>query len=289
MIKYFNLILLLSIVVLSACSKKEKETPSGLKFTILKEGDTTYARKDQIIVFDYLMKDSKDSIWASTFNEGVPAANMVGDSSRISQEDGMTQMFRMLHVNDSVKTSMTVPEFFKTLVHAPLPPKLDTTLVITYIVKVREVTTIEKYYKAREIQITARDTKNINKYAADNKLTTQSDTSGLQYILHSNLGGPKPTVESCVQVKYKGKFLKDGRVFDESPNISFPLNGVIAGWKLGIPLLGIGDSATLFIPSKLAYGPQGYPGAIPPDAILIFDVKLLDIKKEFDPQTRTCK
>jgi FKBP-type peptidyl-prolyl cis-trans isomerase len=54
-------------------------------------------------------------------------------------------------------------------------------------------------------------------------------------------------------------------------------------------MLGKGDSGTFFIPSKLAYGPQGYPGAIPPDAVLMFTVTLLDVKKDFDQQTRTCK
>ena len=78
-------------------------------------------------------------------------------------------------------------------------------------------------------------------------------------------------------------------MFDKSERISFPLNGVISGWKLGIPMLGKGDSATFFIPSKLAYGPQGYPGAIPPDAALIFKVTLLDIKSEYDQEARTCK
>ena len=50
-----------------------------------------------------------------------------------------------------------------------------------------------------------------------------------------------------------------------------------------------GDSATFYIPSKLAYGPQGYPGAIPPDAVLIFNVTLLDVKDEYDGSTRSCK
>jgi FKBP-type peptidyl-prolyl cis-trans isomerase FkpA len=86
-----------------------------------------------------------------------------------------------------------------------------------------------------------------------------------------------------------GRFLKNGQIFDQSERVAFPLNGVITGWRLGIPFLGKGDSATLFIPSKLAYGMQGIPGAMPPDAILMFDVTLLEVKKTYDPQTRTCK
>jgi FKBP-type peptidyl-prolyl cis-trans isomerase FkpA len=286
MIKYLNLLFV--VLLICAACKTEKETPSGMKFTVLKAGDQTTGKKDQIIVFDYLMKDSKDSVWASTFDDGIPAPSMIGDSARIPQEDGMTQMFRMLHKNDSVQTSMSLGTFFKKIVKAPVPAKMDSNLVITYTVKVREFLSLEEYYKKRESQVATRDSKVIEKYLAENKLTAQQDTSGLRYIIHSNLGGAKPTAESCVNVSYRGKFLKDGKVFDESQNIAFPLTGVISGWKYGIPLLGVGDSATLLIPSKLGYGPQGYPGAIPPDATLLFEVKLLAVKSTFDPKTRTC-
>jgi FKBP-type peptidyl-prolyl cis-trans isomerase FkpA len=273
MIKYLNLSFVVLLFALG-CSK-EKETPNGMKYTVLKKGDGNLPKKDQVIVFDYLMKDSKDSVWASTFEEGVPAASMIGDSARMAKEDGMTQMFRMLSSGDSVSTTMTIKKFFKDLVHAPMPPKIDSTGTITYTVAVREITSLNEYIGKRTTQIFNRDTKTIEKYLTDNKLTAQRDTSGLQYILHSNAGGVKPSPESCVEVKYRGRFMKNGKVFDQQDRISFPLNGVIAGWKLGIPLLGKGDSATLFIPSKLAYGPEGYPGAIPPDAVLMFDVTLL--------------
>ena len=135
----------------------------------------------------------------------------------------------------------------------------------------------------------SKDASTITKYLSDNKITAQTDTSGLQYVLHTSKGGSKPSVENCVEVKYRGKFLKDGKIFDEAEQVAFPLNGVIRGWQLGIPMLGIGDSATFYVPSGLAYGPQGYPGAIPPDAILIFDVELLGFGGDFDQTTRTCK
>jgi FKBP-type peptidyl-prolyl cis-trans isomerase FkpA len=288
MIKYLNLLCVITLLCVG-CKNNEQKTPNGLKFTVLRQGDQTVGKKDQVIVFDYQMKDAKDSVWANTFADGVPAASMIGDSTRLAQEDGMTQMFRMLHPNDSVKTSMSVGNFFKKVVRAAAPPTLDSGMQITYTVAVRELTSVEEYYKKREAQVKARDNRIISKYIADNKLTAQQDTSGLQYVIHTSLGGAKPTAENCVQVKYSGKFLKDGKPFDQSEGVAFPLNGVILGWKYGIPLLGVGDSATLLIPSRLAYGPQGYPGAIPPDATLIFEVKLLDVKKEFDPKTRSCK
>jgi FKBP-type peptidyl-prolyl cis-trans isomerase len=287
MIKYFNLLLL--VLVLCVACKQEKETPSGMKYVVLKSGDGTLAKKDQILVFNYLLKDSKDSVWANTFDEGIPAASQIGDSSRLKEEDGMTQMFRMLSKGDSVTASMSVAKFFKELVGAPVPPGVDSARTITYTLKVSEITSMEEYYKNRESQVMTRDARTIGKYLSENNLTSQTDTSGLQYIIHSNMGGEKPTVDNCVEVKYTGRFLKTGQVFDKSDRVAFPLTGVIAGWKFGLPLLGKGDSATLLIPSKLAYGPQGYPGAIPPDAVLVFNVTLLDIKKEFDPKTRSCK
>jgi FKBP-type peptidyl-prolyl cis-trans isomerase FkpA len=296
MIKYsYALIGLLLLAV--ACKNEEKETPSGLKFTVLAKGDGALPKKGEVIVFHYLLKDSKDSVWSDTFKEEIPAASMIGDSAQIKDEDSMTQMFRMLSKGDSVRTTMTVVEFFKKLVKAPsVPPQVDSTLSVSYTVKVSDITSedeyrkrMEEYQKKREAKTFATDTESINAYVAGKSITTQKDTSGLQYIIYNSGGKQKPTVDNCVEVKYTGRFLKTGEIFDKNDKIAFPLNGVIAGWKLGIPLLGIGDSGTFYIPSKLAYGPQGYPGAIPPDAILIFDVKLLSVNKEFDQTTRSCK
>ena len=287
MIKKLSLIICIALAV-AAC-KNEKETPNGMKYTIVKAGSGTTAKTGQMIVFDYELKDSKDSVWSSTFTEGVPAATMIGDSTKLDKEDGMTQMFRYLSTGDSVTTTMAIGDFYKKLVRAPIPQRLDTTLTVTYTIAVREVTELEKYLKTREGQVAKRDDKKIADYIKEKNLTAQRDTSGLQFIIHNQEGGVKPTVDNCVEVKYEGRFLQTGQVFDKAERIAFPLNGVIAGWRLGIPMLGVGDSATLLIPSKLAYGPQGYPGAIPPDAILVFNVTLIDVKKEFDRESRTCK
>lgn len=279
-----------------ACSDNVKETPNGMKYTVIEAGDGTTPKTDEVLVFDYELKDSKDSVWGETFTEGIPAATRIADSTQVAAEDGMTQMFRQLSVGDSVKTQMPVTEFFSKIVGSPVPPNVDTTLSVTYTLKVRDITSVdafmkerEEMLKKREARILGEDIEKIKKHLADNKLTALQDTSGLLYIIHSQSGGVKPSADDCVEVKYRGRFLKSGEEFDSAERIAFPLNGVIAGWKLGIPLLGKGDSATFYIPSKLAYGPQGYAGAIPPDAILIFDVTLLDVKHEFDQATRTCK
>lgn len=295
MIKY-NYAFIGLLLLLVACGKNEKETPSGLKYTVIKAGDGVVPKKDEVLVFDYELRDSKDSVWGETFTEGIPAATKIADSSQMATEDGMTQMFRMLSVGDSVKTEMPVTDFFTKVVGAPPPPQVDTSLSVTYTLKVQDITTVDEFlkeretlFKKREARILEKDTKDIGDYLTGQNLTASQDTSGLQYIIHSSGGGKKPSLDDCVEVKYSGRLLKTGEVFDEAERIAFPLNGVISGWKLGIPMLGKGDSATFYIPSKLAYGPQGIGGAIPPDAVLIFNVTLLDVKDEFDQATRTCK
>lgn len=290
----YALIFLLTLLI--SCGEKVKETPNGMKYTVIKAGDGVTAKTEEVLVFDYELKDSKDSVWGETFTEGIPAASKINDSTQIANEDGMTQMFRQLSVGDSVKTDMPVKEFFTKVVGAPVPPHVDTTLNVTYTIKVKDIMSVEQFLQARdsllkkrEERVFGEDIEKIKKYLADSNIAALEDTSGVRYVIHSSGGGEKPSAEDCVEVNYEGRFLKTGEIFDKAERIAFPLNGVIAGWKLGIPMLGKGDSGTFYIPSKLAYGAQGYPGAIPPDAILIFDVTLLDVADEFDQATRSCK
>ncbi len=281
-------VVLCAALALAGC-KKEKETPNGMKYTVLRSGDGVNPKPGEMIVFDFQMVDSKDSTWASSFTEGIPAATRIQDSVRLPQEDGMTQMFRLLSVGDSVTTAFTIKELYDKMVKAPIPPRLDSTMKVTYTIAVREITSLDSFRTQRPSKVLARDKKMIEDYLKKNNLTAQKDSAGmLYYILHNQAGGVKPTAESCVEVKYTGTFLKDGKAFDKAERVAFPLTGVIEGWRQGIPLLGVGDSATLFIPSELGYGPRGYPGAIPPDAVLMFKVTLLDVKKAYDRENRGC-
>lgn len=107
--------------------------------------------------------------------------------------------------------------------------------------------------------------------------------SGLRYKIVNKGSGIKAEKGKTVSVHYKG-MLTDGMEFDSSYRrkqpIEFPLGRgqVIEGWDEGIQLLRVGDKARFVIPSDLAYGERGAGGVIPPNATLMFDVELMDVK-----------
>lgn len=117
------------------------------------------------------------------------------------------------------------------------------------------------------------------------KLTEGFDKteSGLYYKILEKGNGAKAQKGKTVSVHYTGA-LDNGQVFDSSYKRNQPIEfalgvgQVISGWDEGISLLNVGDKARFVIPPHLGYGTRGAGGVIPPNAILVFDVELKNIK-----------
>ena len=120
-------------------------------------------------------------------------------------------------------------------------------------------------------------------FLAQNKSKSgiKTSASGLQYEVVTEGTGVTPVATDEVTVYYSGKLL-DGKVFDATKPgapISFPLNGVIAGWTEGLQLMKEGGKNIFYIPSELAYGDRTV-GPIPAGSTLIFEVELVTVKKK---------
>jgi FKBP-type peptidyl-prolyl cis-trans isomerase FkpA/FKBP-type peptidyl-prolyl cis-trans isomerase FklB len=120
------------------------------------------------------------------------------------------------------------------------------------------------------------------KFLEENKKKTgvKVTGSGLQYEVLQEGKGSAPAATDTVKVHYTGTLI-DGTKFDSSYDrkepVEFPVGGVIKGWTEALLMMSPGAKWKLAIPSDLAYGPQGRPG-IPPNAVLLFEVELLEVK-----------
>lgn len=123
------------------------------------------------------------------------------------------------------------------------------------------------------------------KFLAENskKAGVKELPSGLQYKVVKAGTGDKPKATDTVVVHYRGTLI-DGTEFDSSFSrgqpATFPVNGVIEGWQEALQLMKEGGEWQIYIPADLAYGSRGAGAQIGPDATLIFDVELLDIKDQ---------
>ncbi len=112
------------------------------------------------------------------------------------------------------------------------------------------------------------------------RVEVKTTPSGLQYEVLKEGEGAQPTAADSVTVHYTGKLI-DGTVFDSSVErgepATFGVTQVIPGWVEALQLMKAGSKWRLFIPSALAYGPQGVPG-IGPNQTLIFDVELISVQ-----------
>ncbi|MCC7146315.1 MAG: FKBP-type peptidyl-prolyl cis-trans isomerase [Phycisphaeraceae bacterium] len=118
----------------------------------------------------------------------------------------------------------------------------------------------------------------LNEYKTKSGVTTTA--SGLQYRVLAGGSGASPGPTDTVTVHYRARLI-DGTEFDSSFSrnepAKFPINQVIPGWQEALQMMKKGAKWELVIPPNLAYGERGIPQVIPPNAVLVFEVELLEI------------
>lgn len=162
--------------------------------------------------------------------------------------------------------------------------KIEYTVVVTSVKTQQQLQTEQKAAAEKQSSI---DEGLIKDYLAKNGIQATRTPSGLYYKINRMGSGAKPTVGQMVSMNYTGMTL-NGTKFDSNVDPEFkhvePLKfklgtgQVIRGWDEGIALLPKGTKGVLYIPSTLAYGPQGREPLIPANSILVFDVEVLDVQ-----------
>jgi len=265
-----------------ACKSTEKETPNGFKYTVLVKGNDSTARPGQLLLVDFMFKDSKDSIWNESYKNGMPAPVMIQDSAMMAKENGVMQMFRLLSPGDSVTCSMPIKKFFSEMAGGPVPPGIDTSLTMNYFFKVKEITEVQKY---QEMQVKLAEEKSaeqlqkdialIDKFLTDKGIEAIKLESGLRYVITKAGKGDNAKAGQATKVNYTGYTL-EGAYFDTSVKkvaeekglynpqrepyqpyeVTIDQTSVIKGWHEALKQLNTGPRGTFYIPSPLAYAPR---------------------------------
>ena len=297
-------IVLFGLVMMTACVDTTKKTPNGFEFKIIKEGDGVLAKAGEVMVFNYQMKDSKDSLWFNTDEEGMPAALPIGDTTSLSSEPGMIQVFRMLSKGDSVTFTMPIPEFFTKVAGGFVPPNVDTTRTLSFSVGVIDIMDMEGYQifqtelmEKKSVAQLEKDGATIDSFLKDKGVESQKTAAGVRYVITQPGEGENVTSGQTVSINYTGTLL-DGTFFDSNIKTVAEANGtynparepyapydvtvdqssVITGWHDAIKALNKGAKATVYIPSPLAYGPQRRSEEILENSILVFELEIVDVK-----------
>jgi FKBP-type peptidyl-prolyl cis-trans isomerase FkpA len=283
-----------------ACSESVKETPSGMKFQVVVEGDGKLPRPGEIVAFNFRLIDSDDSVWRDTYKESFPHITKIGDSSRISSERGLDQLIRMSSYGDSMVVQMSMLEYFNTVLKRPIPAHLDTSRRLTYSVRIDSVLSLKDYrawitgYRNTQNSIQlAKDGEIIDEHLAANGIKAQKSESGLRYVVEKEGTGSLIVSGQTVQVNYTGYLLngtvfatssqqvaKENRIYDPNFNykpkaVTVDQSTVIPGWHEALKLLKENSRASFYMPSPLGYGPEKLDTLINENEILVFDIEIL--------------
>ena len=241
----------------------EFTTASGLKVKITEKGNGKQVIKGDKVTAHYTGTLADGKKFDSSKDRNQPFSFKVGTGQVIS---GWDEGFQLLSIGD--KATFTIPSnlgYGANGAGGVIPPNAT----LFFDVEVLDAVASPAPKAAVPYDITGLDTIKMQ--------------SGLRFLKVESGTGEKAQQGKYVSVHYTG-YLMDGKKFDSSVErgepIEFQLGKgmVIKGWEEGIELMHVGDKMRFIIPSELAYGEKGAPGAIPANATLIFDCELVGVQ-----------
>jgi len=299
-------VLFIALVFCAACSK-DRETASGQKFTIVKQGDGKNIEAKKYMILNFSFQDGKDSAWNDTRKNGYPL--VMQKQGIMKPGDRVLEVISMLTKGDSAVFKISAKDLFTLSFHQPIPRKVDSASFFTFNVGIIDALDSAQFGKFREELVAkqnekalkkqqeqlGKDTVAIDSYLKEKSITTLRTESGLRYVITKPGKGENAKDGQSVKVNYAG-YLLSGKYFDTSIEAVAKANGiyreggryapydlvlgqggVIPGWELALKLMNKGEKITVYIPSTLAYGSQRRSADIVENSILAFDLELVDI------------
>lgn len=305
-----NLFVAFAVLIALASCTNSKETMSGFKYSLLREGAGEQLDSGKYAVVNFFFKDAKDSIWNDTRKAGYPAVVLVGGDKFI-KGDVVMEVLKKLKKGDSVTFSVSARTLFQNTFRQNIPFGVDTAQSFTFNIGVQDIINEEgkqklqqewvakenaKMQKQQQEQL-AKDTLAIDNHLKAKNITAQKTASGIRYVIVQAGKGENAQPGQKVKVNYCGYLLNTGKYFDCSQEaaakehdcfnegrkpygpleITLGMQQVIAGWEESLQLMNKGSKITAYVPSTLAYGNQRRSQDIVENSILVFDMELLDI------------
>lgn len=273
-------LLALTTILLSCNDFKVTTTDEGDRIIFHKDEDGDLPNEGEIMMVDLKIQDENDTTYRDSFKDGQPIRiDLMKGGFKGSFENALFH----LTAGDSCTVLVPADSIFMRM-GQPLPPGLKNGSDLKFTVRVKEVLNQEQYEESMK-KLFAKEGDTIKEYVTKNLPGADSLGGTGMYVLRKTAGkGSYPQPGDMVSVYYKGT-LMDGTVFDqvqkgEDP-FTFPVgvSRVIKGWDAAVMRMTQGESISVIIPSRLAYGESGAGGVIPPNSPLVFDIELVKIEK----------
>ncbi len=287
-------------------------TPSGLFYKSIgnqgngkkiQDGEWMEIAVNIKVVYKETEKGKKSSPKEKIFASDSKPYFLLFDQSFQSNNKPLVEMIRMMQEKQRMVFKCSLEYYLKEEQPEDLAQilgqlnlnKEDTVVVDIKLHKIMSDEAYNQMVEANRVAQVAKDKQLITEYLAKHHIEASSTDSGLFYIIDQKSDASPVLKGQTIKVDYTGRLL-DGTIFDTSCEevakannlydakrsykpIEFEVGTgkVIKGWDEGLLLLKKGEKARFFIPSSLAYGKNGIRGAIPQDAVLFFEVRVVDV------------
>jgi len=258
-------------------------TPNGLKYKMFTHEKGPKPRLGDVIKFNFMLYNDKDSLLVSTFKSVVPVTTKIQPSS---YKGDLEEAFMMMSKGDSGIFLVSADSFYSGQ-DMPVRPGSMLKMRIKMInvespaeFEKERAKAVEEYNRIKEQSIKDEHNK-LDAYMKKNAPGAVKSADGFYYIIEKQGTGPNPKENQMVTIHYTGSTY-EGKVVetDSGKTTSFQMGDkqVIPGWSKGVALLNKGAKARFYIPSDLAYGERGVGNIIQPNTTLIYEIELVDIR-----------